>query len=48
MGIRDLFQVIADGGARLHRECRECGRNLQAGVDRCPECDGDAIQYEVQ
>ncbi|MFB6149961.1 MAG: hypothetical protein ABEJ48_09885 [Halobacteriales archaeon] len=31
----------ADDDGDVHYECRECGTNLDAEHDTCPNCDGD-------
>jgi hypothetical protein len=47
MEIRTIFPAITDGGVRVHYECRDCGENLSAEADHCPECNGDPARYEL-
>ena len=53
MGVRKLFPGLTDGGdgptdsPETHVECRDCGRNLTADADGCPDCGGDVAVYEL-
>lgn len=51
MGTRDVFHVIADGGATpdsvTHYECRRCSRNLTADDEECPACGGPVAVYHI-
>jgi len=50
MGVRDYIPLAGGRGtddSRVHRECRECGRNLRGGRDDCPDCGGTAAVYEL-
>lgn len=31
----------------LHRECRECGTNVDDEVTECPDCHGDIAEYSL-
>jgi hypothetical protein len=31
----------------IHRECRECGTNVDDEVTACPDCDGDVVEYSL-
>lgn len=46
MSIASLVPGLGDD-SRVHRECRECGRNLDASTDACPECGGGVSRYEL-
>jgi hypothetical protein len=49
MGVRDVLPVLTDGGTdstTTHVECRECGENLTADVEQCPECGGGIAVYD--
>jgi ribosomal protein L37E len=49
MGVRDVLPVLTDGGTdsvTTHVECRECGENLTADVEQCPECGGGVAVYD--
>lgn len=45
MGIREVLSMETE--AATHYECRECGRNLTAKDKRCPDCDGERVEYEL-
>jgi rubrerythrin len=48
MGIRDaLPNLLGDGSPLRHVECRECGTNLTAEIEECPECGGRVAVYEL-
>jgi ribosomal protein L37E len=53
MGVRDVLPILAsDGGGsatdeRTHVECRDCGTNLAADAERCPNCGGDVAVYDL-
>jgi len=44
-----LMSLLTDGGGRTgekqHYECRECGKNLSAGIVNCPDCGGDVAVF---
>jgi len=47
--VMSLMSLLTDGGGRTgekqHYECRECGKNLSAGIANCPECGGDVAVF---
>jgi rubrerythrin len=52
MGVRDVLPILVGGGGstagdRTHVECRDCGTNLAADAERCPNCGGDAAVYDL-
>lgn len=48
MDVTDHIRRIADGGEQqIHRECRECGMNLEPGREACPGCGGEVAVYEI-
>lgn len=48
MGIREHLPISTDGGTNdTHRECRDCGRNLDAGAETCPVCGGGIAVYQL-
>jgi len=45
IAIERLTGGSADGWEHSHRECRECGTNVESGVMACPECGADVTVY---
>lgn len=47
--VMSLMSLLTDGGGRTgekqHYECRECGKNLSAGIANCPDCGGDVAVF---
>lgn len=46
MSIANLVLGLGDGSS-VHRECRECGLNLDADAEGCPECGGGVSRYDL-
>lgn len=43
-----LRLLLTDGGRgreTCHYECRNCGENLSADADTCPDCGGEVAVY---
>lgn len=34
-------------GVERHYECRECGTNLDADADECPDCGGEPVEFSI-
>lgn len=52
MGVRDIVSIVTDGGTdvqadNVHHECRQCGRNLTADSEECPDCGGQVSTYDL-
>ncbi|KYH27697.1 hypothetical protein HAPAU_03650 [Halalkalicoccus paucihalophilus] len=48
MPILDTMRAYLSGSEQIVSECRHCGTTVEAGVERCPECDKEAIvRYHV-
>lgn len=47
VSIADVLSFGFGGSQRVHRECRECGLNLDVDADACPECGGGVARYEL-
>jgi len=47
VSIADVLSFEFGGSRRVHRECRECGLNLDADDDSCPACGGGVARYEL-
>jgi rubrerythrin len=46
MGWFDLpFSLSVAEQEAIHRECRECGANVENDVTDCPTCGGDITEY---
>lgn len=47
--VMSMMSLLTDGGGRTgekqHYECRECGKNLSAGIANCPDCGGDVAVF---
>jgi hypothetical protein len=48
MGWLDLpFSLSLSEQEGVHRECRECGANVDSEATDCPDCGGDIAEYPL-
>lgn len=41
-----IFDFGGDGSDH-HFECRNCGQNVSAEFEQCPECGGDVVDFDL-
>jgi len=53
MGISEFLYILPTNesdqtpAAETHIECRNCGTNLEADLDTCPDCGGNPAVYQI-
>jgi rRNA maturation endonuclease Nob1 len=44
-GFSSVSEEEVDEDLAVHRECRECGTNLDASDGECPDCGGTVVEF---